>query len=62
MRHPSGADDSNGWNDFKSLTLGGNLYYRKLRASLNILHGQTREAIDSQDQGLALNLRLQYFF
>ena len=62
VSHTRGDDDSNGWNDFKSLTLGGNLYYRKLRASLNILHGQTREAIDSQDQGLALNLRLQYFF
>jgi phosphate-selective porin len=60
--HTRGDDDLNGWNDFKSLTLGGNLYYRKLRASLNLLHGKTRKAIDSQDDGLALNLRLQYFF
>ncbi|MEH6582095.1 MAG: porin [Halioglobus sp.] len=60
LSHTRGDDEINGWNDFKSLTLGGNLYYRKLRFSANVLYGESREPIITESDGIAVNLRVQY--
>ena len=59
----NGEDDNvNGWNDYTSLTLGGNIYFRRFRASLNLLYGDSREPINGEDEGFALNVRAQYLF
>ena len=55
-------DDINDWNAYSSLTLGGNLYYRRFRGSLNILYGKARDAVDDQDDGLGMVARLQFLF
>lgn len=55
-----GEDDVNGWNGFKSLTIGGSVVYHSLRASMNLLYGNSRELVSNEDDGLALNIRLQY--
>ena len=60
LSHTRGDDDADGWNDYKSLTLGSSVYYRQLRASINLLYGQSRESIGGEDSGLAFNARLQY--
>lgn len=57
-----GEDDINGLNSYKSLTLGANLYYRKLRGSINVLYGESREAINGEEDGLAYVVRAQYLF
>ncbi|QFU77297.1 hypothetical protein EY643_17430 [Halioglobus maricola] len=57
-----GDDDVGGWNDYKGLTLGGNFYYRKTKASVNVVYGETREPVEEQSDGLALVLRVQYLF
>jgi phosphate-selective porin OprO/OprP len=51
LSHTRGDDDINGWNDFKSLTLGANLYYRKLRFSANVLYGESRKPIFTESDG-----------
>ena len=62
VSHTRGEDDVNGWNDYRSLTLGGNLFYRKVRGSINLLYGKSREPLDGEEEGLALNVRVQYLF
>ncbi|MEP4145871.1 MAG: porin [Halioglobus sp.] len=62
ISHTRGEDDLNGWNDYKSATLGANFYYRKLRVSLNLLYGDAREPINGEEDGMALNVRAQYLF
>jgi phosphate-selective porin len=57
-----GEDDVAGSNSYTSLTLGSNLYYRKLRGSINILYGSSRNTINDEDSGLAFNVRAQYIF
>ncbi len=60
LSHTRGDDDEQGWNDYKSLTLGTNFYYRKARASLNILYGESREPVNGETDGLAFVIRAQY--
>ena len=60
--HTRGDDDLNDWNDYKSVTLGTNLYHRKLRVSLNLLYGDIRRPIRGEEDGVALNARAQYVF
>lgn len=62
LSHTRGDDDISGWNDYVSVTLGGNLWYRSFRASINVLYGESREPIGSEDDGLAFNVRAQYIF
>lgn len=62
LSHTRGDDDVEGWNDYKSLTLGGNFYYRKARGSLNILYGESREPINDETDGLGFVIRAQYLF
>lgn len=57
-----GEDDDNGWNDYKSLTVGANVYYSKVRGSIAILYGESREPIETEDEGIAVNARIQYLF
>lgn len=57
-----GDDDINGWNGYKGLTLGSNVYYRKLRGSLDIVYGESREPVGDEDNGVAFSVRLQYLF
>ncbi len=62
LSNTRGDDDINGWNDYTSLTLGSNVYFRKFRASVNLLYGESREPIDGEDDGFAVNVRAQYLF
>ncbi|MEH6570680.1 MAG: porin [Halioglobus sp.] len=62
VSHTRGDDDIGDWNDFKGVTLGGSVFYRKLRCSINMLYGESREPIGLEDNGLALNVRAQYLF
>jgi phosphate-selective porin OprO/OprP len=62
LSHTRGEDDLNGWNDYKSATIGSNFYYRKLRVSLNLLYGDAREPISGEEDGMAFNVRAQYLF
>ena len=62
VSHTRGDDDVNGWNDYKSLTLGGNVFYRKARASLNLLYGESQYPLDGEIDGVAFVARLQYLF
>ena len=62
ISHTRGEDDLNGWNDYKSATLGSNFYYRKLQVSLNLLYGDAREPINGEEDGMAFNVRAQYLF
>ncbi len=62
VSHTRGDDDDNGWNDYKSITLGGNMYYRKARGSLNVVYGESREPVITEDEGLAVVIRAQYLF
>ncbi len=62
VSHTRGEDDLSGWNDFKSLTLGANVYYRKVRGSINFLYGESREPINGEDSGFGVNVRFQYIF
>jgi phosphate-selective porin len=62
LSHTRGEDDDNGWNDYKSLTVGTNVYYRKVRGSINILYGESRAPIVTEDEGVALIARIQYLF
>jgi hypothetical protein len=57
-----GDDDETGRNDYKSLTLGANLGYRKLRGSLNLLYGESRDSVRRQNDGMSFVLRGQYLF
>jgi phosphate-selective porin len=54
----SGTD----WNNYMALTLGANVTYRNLKASLNTIYGTSRDPIGGEDEGLALVLRAQYIF
>ena len=60
VSHTRGDDDVSGWNDFKSLTVGASYYQRTFRASINLLYGESREPITNDEDGVALNIRLQY--
>jgi phosphate-selective porin len=60
LSHTRGDDDVSGWNDYKSFTLGASFFYRKFRASVNLLYGESREPVTNEEDGVALNLRLQY--
>lgn len=62
LSHTYGEDDVSGSNSYTSLTLGSNLYYRKLRGSINILYGSSRDNINDEDSGLAFSIRAQYIF
>ena len=62
LSHARGEDDINGWNAFRALTLGADVYYRRLRASLNAFYGDAREDIAGQGEGGGFNLRFQYIF
>jgi len=62
ISHTYGEDDLSGSNSYTSLTIGSNLYYRKLRGSINILYGRSRDSINDEDSGLAFNIRTQYIF
>lgn len=62
ISHTFGEDDFSGSNAYTSLTVGSNIYYRKLRASINVLYGSSRDSINEEDQGLAFNVRAQYIF
>ncbi len=62
LSNTRGDDDINGWNDYTSLTLGSSLYFRRFRASLNLLYGASREPIDGEDDGFAISLRAQFLF
>lgn len=57
-----GDDDQNGWNAYRSLTVGANMHYRKLRGSLNLLYSESQEPIGGQEDGVALVVRAQYLF
>jgi phosphate-selective porin OprO/OprP len=60
LSHTRGDDDVSGWNDYKSVTVGASFFYRKFRASVNLLYGESREPVTNEEDGVALNLRLQY--
>jgi phosphate-selective porin len=62
MSHTRGDDDINGWNDFKSATVGSNFFFRKFRASVQLMYAESREPIGAQDDGVAINVRAQYLF
>jgi phosphate-selective porin len=62
LSHTRGDDDTGGWNDFKAVTLGSSFFFRNLRCSINVLYGESREPIATEDSGLALNVRAQYLF
>lgn len=62
ISHTHGEDDISGSNAYTSLTIGSNLYYRKLRGSINILYGSSRDEINGEDSGVAFNIRAQYIF
>ncbi len=62
VSHTRGDDDINDWNDFASLTLGANLWYHKFRGSFNVLYGDSRDPIGTEDEGLAVTIRAQYLF
>jgi phosphate-selective porin len=57
-----GDDDESGWNAYRSLTVGANMHYRKLRGSVNLLYGESQEPIGGQEDGVALVARAQYLF
>ncbi len=60
LSHTRGDDDEEGWNDYKAVTLGSNFYYRKARASLNVLYGESREPVNGESDGLGFVIRAQY--
>ena len=62
VSHTRGDDDIEGWNDYLSVTLGGNLWYRMFRGSINLVYGESRDPIGTEDDGLAVNVRAQYLF
>ncbi len=62
LSNTRGDDDINGWNDYTSLTLGSSIYFRKFRASVNLLYGESREPVGEEDDGFAINLRAQFLF
>ena len=62
LSYARGEDDIDGWNDFKSLTVGGSVFYRHMRASVNLLYGKSRTPVNNEDEGAALNIRAQYIF
>ena len=62
VSHTRGDDDLDGWNDFKSVTLGANLYYQKARGSINLLYGESHDPIGTEEDGFAVNVRAQYLF
>jgi phosphate-selective porin OprO/OprP len=62
LSHTRGDDDIRGWNDFKAVTLGSSFFFRNLRCSINVLYGESREPIATEDSGLAVNVRAQYLF
>jgi len=62
VSHTRGDDDIIDWNDYKSVTLGANLYFRSIRCSLNVLYGESREPIGAQSDGLAFVVRAQTLF
>ena len=45
-----------------SATLGGNFWYRNFRGSINVLYGESREPIGTEDDGVAVVARAQYLF
>lgn len=57
-----GEDDINGWNAFNSLTLGANVYFRRLRGSVNMLYGKATDPVASEDDGLGVVARAQFLF
>jgi hypothetical protein len=62
LSNTRGDDDVLGWNDYTSLTLGSSVYFRSFRVSVNLLYGESREPIDGEDDGFAVNVRAQYLF
>ena len=57
-----GEDKIEGWNDFKSLTVGGSFFYRHFRGSVNLFYGESRDPINDEEEGAAINVRMQYLF
>lgn len=62
VSHIRGDDEVNGWNDYLSATIGTNLFYRRLRGSINLLYGESREPIGAEGDGFAVNIRAQHLF
>ena len=62
VSHTYGEDDESGSNTYTSLTIGSNAYYRKLRGSINLLYGSSRDDVNDEDHGFAFNVRMQYIF
>ena len=62
ISHTFGEDDLSGSNAYTSLTVGSNIYYRKLRGSINVFYGSSRDSINDEDDGFAFNVRAQYLF
>ena len=62
ISHTRGDDDANGWNDYKAVTLGCSLFFRRLRGSVNLVYAETREPIDGEHDGIAINVRGQILF
>ncbi len=62
LSHTRGDDDLGGWNHYLSTTVGANFWYRKLRGSINLLYGESREPVAAETDGVAVNARVQYLF
>ncbi len=60
--HTRGEDDVNGWNAYNSLTLGANVYFRKITCSVNALYGRTRDRIEGEDDGFGVVARARFLF
>lgn len=60
--HTRGDDDANGWNAYNSITLGGNIYFRRLRGSVNFLYGRSRDPLATEDDGFGVVARAQFLF
>ena len=57
-----GDSDDDASNDLRMITLGANWYYRNIRASLSLFHGETDRDINEENSGTGAAARLQYLF
>ena len=60
--HTRGDDDVNGWNAYNSLTLGANVYFRKITGSVNVLYSRARDRVEGEDDGFGVVARARFLF
>lgn len=60
--HTRGDDDMSGWNAYNSLTLGANIYFRRVTGSVNILYGRSTDRIEGEDDGFGVVARARFLF